>query len=726
MTLNRILRYGIYVGIFALLLTPLIVAPSLFFPWSMYFPFITGKNFFFRIVVELVFGLWLILAYRDRKARPQNSYLLWAIGLYLLVETAAAVFGVNPTRSFWSNFERMDGLLTYYHIGLLFLVVVSVFKTNKIWRRFFQTSLAVSLLTAGYGFLQLFGLAVIHQSGSRLDASLGNSAYLAVYMLFNLALVAWLYLSSNNKLAKYYYLLAGVLEMIVLYYTATRGATLGFILGVIIFLALLAWKKTGRTRKVSLLVLGSLVLVAAIFAGLKNTSFVQNNQVLSRYASLSLTGDALMPRKQIWTMAWEGFKDRPWLGYGLENFPVVFQEYYTPQMYSQEPWFDRSHNVVFDKLISSGLLGLLAYLSIFAAAGYYLSRRNRGEDWTLRAVLLALLAAYLFQNLTVFDQIISLLMFSLVLAFIHFKYTTPPDELSEGTEKEKVWLPFVVVAVVGAVGFSLYYFNLRSMIVSTSLIRAISGQETPEAILSEYQRIFSYGPVTGQIEAGEQLLNTTQTIVANTSIGEAVKQQFVVLSDQVIQKEFAAEPNDARERMLYGSYLASIGRNSDALVQLQKALDLSPKKQMIMFQLGMVYINDDQVDLGLNYFKQAYEEDTSYVEARKLYALAALYTGHQQLAQDLLGSKPLEYLDDDRFVNYFASIKDYQSLLPIWQKRQQEKPTDKQTNLSLSACYYYLGQKDKAIEVIENYIKQDPSYAADGQKIIAQIRQGKI
>ena len=62
-------------------------------------------------------------------------------------------------------------------------------------------------------------------------------------------------------------------------------------------------------------------------------------------------------------MSWQGVKEHPILGWGQENYIVLFNKYYDPKMYQQEPWFDRSHNVFFDWLVSGGILALLAYLS---------------------------------------------------------------------------------------------------------------------------------------------------------------------------------------------------------------------------------------------------------------------------------------------------------------------------------------------------------------------------
>jgi hypothetical protein len=51
-------------------------------------------------------------------------------------------------------------------------------------------------------------------------------------------------------------------------------------------------------------------------------------------------------------MALKGIAERPVLGWGQENFNYVFNKYYNPQMFGQEEWFDRTHNVVLDWLIA--------------------------------------------------------------------------------------------------------------------------------------------------------------------------------------------------------------------------------------------------------------------------------------------------------------------------------------------------------------------------------------
>ncbi|KKS69496.1 MAG: hypothetical protein UV39_C0009G0004, partial [Candidatus Azambacteria bacterium GW2011_GWA2_42_62] len=67
--LPKIIKYGLY----AILLTPLA-----FWPKALY-PFLTPKFILFQILIEIIFGAWLILAISNKEYRPKFSWLLAAI-----------------------------------------------------------------------------------------------------------------------------------------------------------------------------------------------------------------------------------------------------------------------------------------------------------------------------------------------------------------------------------------------------------------------------------------------------------------------------------------------------------------------------------------------------------------------------------------------------------------------------------------------------------------------
>ncbi len=103
MALEKALRYVCLAGVFALPFLVLYVANS------MFFPFITGKNFAFRIIVEIMAGAWPALALVNPVYRPPRPWLLIAFGVWVVWMAIADGFGVYPFKSFFSNYERMEG-----------------------------------------------------------------------------------------------------------------------------------------------------------------------------------------------------------------------------------------------------------------------------------------------------------------------------------------------------------------------------------------------------------------------------------------------------------------------------------------------------------------------------------------------------------------------------------------------------------------------------------------
>ncbi|MDP2650286.1 MAG: hypothetical protein Q8P16_01855, partial [bacterium] len=77
MSLENILRGVVLTGVFALPLIVFIVASSLFFPY------ITGKNFAFRAIVEVMFAAWLLLSFMKAEYRPRLSALFISLAAFI-------------------------------------------------------------------------------------------------------------------------------------------------------------------------------------------------------------------------------------------------------------------------------------------------------------------------------------------------------------------------------------------------------------------------------------------------------------------------------------------------------------------------------------------------------------------------------------------------------------------------------------------------------------------
>jgi len=640
------------VVIVAFVLVPFI--PFIVLGQNTFFPFIVGKNFAFRIVVELMLSAWVVLAVIDPAYRPKRNYIFWSFVALIGVVILSAIFGENPTKSFWSNFERMEGVVTYVHLFAYFVVASTVLTVRGLWNKYFNLHLAAGAIMAIYGVLQWAGDLTIVQDGARVNGTLGNAAYLGTYAFINIFIAAWMAsresfttTAARWRIATYGAII--MLQTFVLYHTATRGAMLGLIIGVgitTLFIAIFEREKK-TLRKAAIGVLVATVLFVGGFMAVRNMTFVQQSPVLSRFAAISLTEKTTKSRFMIWGMAIQGFKERPVLGWGMEGFNYVFNKYYNPGMYDQEQWFDRAHNVFFDWLVSGGALGLLAYLSPFVSALWLIWRRGGDRSVLEKSVLTGLLGGYFFQNLFVFDNLTSLIYFGTILAYL--EGTSAPKETAVNNKNpiKQSWVSDETAFMVSGAAFILaivlvYSVNYKGYMQNTTLIRALSARsvEGPIHNLNLFKEAIAYDSF-GTAEVREQLGQLAMNgFDRSKGISDAQK-QFITLAASELEKQAAELPNDARYQVFAGSFLAQVGQLDQALPYLEKSAELSPRKQSILFQLGSVYYSMRNITKAEETFKRAYDLAPEYKDAEKYYIQVLMAEGKRDVVEQVINARPL-------------------------------------------------------------------------------------
>lgn len=751
MNYTKYLSWTLIVGLLLSLFIPFIVAGGGGNFSGMFFPYITGKNFAFRILVEVLFGIYVLLAIRDPKYRPRASWLLWAVGAFVLWMGLANLLSVDPVKSFWGNFERMDGYVTLLHLFLYFIMAGAVLTAEKWWEKFFQVSVSASILQGIYAISQVmrwFGLSPSSQSGARADGTFGNATYLAVYMLFNLFITLFLVANTlrekgslkNSKLILSFYGLAFVLQFGALYFTSTRGAILGFVGGLIIAALYIVLfdrsKEKGGVllRQASWGILALLVVLAGAFFVLKDTPIVQKSGTLSRLASISLEDKTTASRFIIWNMALQGAKEKPLLGWGQENFNFVFNKYYDPSMYSQEQWFDRAHNEFLDWLVAGGAPAILLYISFFVLACWAIFR---SKELTIpeQAALVGALAAYAFNNLFVFDNLTSLLYFYLLIAFAHSisKQKLPgwmPLSKPGNDKMIAVAAPIVVVLTIVAV----WSINVPGMTRAQVLIDALQSQNrktgAPLSVVDHlefFKQALSYGEL-GKQETVEQLFQFTSGSVApSTGVSPDDKQKAYDLTRSAGLALQEQRKNDARLELFMGVFYSQFGKSDEALVEFNKAVSHSPNKQQILFQAGVTYLQRGDIQNALTLLKKAYELAPKYPDARILYATSLFYASRDAEADKLLteGFGTVLY-DDNRLVQSYTNLKKFDRVIGIWQARVAAKPGDSNTMMGLASAYFASGNIPKTIATLRAIEEADPTTKAQVEGIIGQIQSGAL
>jgi len=731
----------------------LMVVPflSLWIALPFFFPYITGRNFLFRIIVELVFALWLGLILFYKEYRPKTTPLVWAIFIFLAIVGLADAFGIDPYHSFWSRFERMEGYLMFLHLVPYFLILTTMFK-KKDWATLFNFFVITGTLVSGYAVLQKLGIKPAIQGGLRIDGTIGNPTYLAAYLSLVLVLTALLFYWSKRVWQKYLYGAAAAFFLLMIYYSASRGAVFGLLAGVITFTAmylLFVKPQTGREQLFRKIIIGGtaglLVLVFGVWL-LRNTSFVQNSFALQRLTSLSLQSKTLQARSLLWRMTLKGVAERPILGWGQESYLTVFAKHYDPRMYDQEPWFDRSHNIVLDWLINAGVLGLIAYLSMFGAMFYLLRRAVRQKFISaLEAIIIVSgITAYFVANLFVFDNFNTYVIFFALLAYVN-KFFQHNDALPEPALSEKQLI--AVVLALTAVIPLVYFVNVRPMAQAKGILDALKATAVPGDTINNTRKQFNYTlglAGIGETETLEQYLRTA-TMLATQNVDQNQKGAFLIESSQAAERYMARFPNDIRMHLflanlynrmalLNGSYLVKAREHIDVTIKL------SPKRQDLYFLLADNAFLGNDTQTGFDALQKAIAFNKDNANAYGVLGRMGALVGRDDIVE--LAIKELERIvittpDPEKtgaFILLFGDnmekigvtylrLQKWDLARVIYEKMTQRNPRSAPFFAQLADVYVQLKQLDKAAVAAQRAAEIDPDEYKSGYESILQLQK---
>lgn len=742
----------IKIGLWLIPFLPLYVSSS------MLFPFITGKNFAFRIIVEIVFALWAGLAILRQEFRPRLTPLFKAATIFIVILFLADLFSPNPYRSFFSNYERMEGFMMLFHLYLYFVMLVSVFK-GRDWMIFFHSTLAASIIVSYIALLQKLGYRVSLQGGFRVDSTIGNPTYLAAYLMFHIwTLLLLIYNFWKKRWAVLIYSAILCFELVIIYFTATRGAVVA-LTGTSILIAasiVIFWHRAfpglSRWRPAAIAMLLFFIAVPLFFWSIRETSFVRQNLVLSRLTNYSLEERTIQSRFKIWGMSAKGVLERPLLGWGQENYYLVFQKHFHPALYSSEPWFDRSHNIFFDWMIHAGIPGLLSFLSLFALALWVVLQGIRRASIPLWSglILAALFVAHLFQNLFVFDNLNTYLLLFAFLAYTEF--LCPPAEVKTFSPGKR-GSPFsptkggpgstlkverriqvenkrraigqayaVVFALFAALAVGGYFLHLKPILQSKALIRAlkitqdvIKEGRSPDEIKAAFEKALAYNSF-GTTEVREQLGNVARSIVGDERFSAEERKRFVEFTIEEFRKETAIPAKDVKHLLFLGAiFNRALALDPSYAVQseqiLKEAIKLSPTKQIIYFELAQLYFSTGNADRAIEMLRIAWELDRSFQEAGANVLLAALLTGKSDVAEEMKAKLNFESLNIEtleRLGNVYRQKEDLESALWVYDTAAKRYPANAQYRLMRGAMLVYLGRKDEGQKDLEEALRLNP------------------
>jgi O-antigen ligase/tetratricopeptide (TPR) repeat protein len=731
--LEKMLNFGLYLVPFLVL----IVLPGTFYP------FIFVRTIIFQVLIEILGILWLVLAIKKYNGRGgfKTSGLFWAVLVFWAVNLLATIFSVSPGVSFFGKAMRMDGFMFLSHVVLWFLLLVSEFKTVKNWTRFFSVSAILGGLVSLVGITQYFfnfSPGYIFKT-DRIFSFLGNSSFLAGYLLFFIFITLALLAESRGWKARIFW--AGVLlvDLIAFYNARSRGALLGLLLGVglLIFLTLISKERSKKIKIASVAVFVLIIASGVTGYFLSRTSLINSFPALQRFSGI--TDPANYGTRIIGAeVALDGIKEKPLLGWGPANYDLIFDKYYRPESlkftFAETVW-DKPHNYVLEMGATAGIFGLVSFLAIYILAflGIWQAKKNNNISGFIAGVFYAFLLAKFIFIVSAFDTPEPMLMFFAFLAYINFlgKKGDPTENASAGKFRglaQIICLLVFIALILCAV------FNVKNILLSTSVAKASEALYANEftwrdnvlKMLNERSSYrddmltVSFVDLTAWEKYNANIDEILQPVLDPmiAALKDAEKrnpsafiypfqlgQAYGMRGDYMGDREAFKSALDALDRaikisgkhqsvyLIKGKIYMTMGNSAKAIEEARKAVELYPEAPMSHWFLGLALMQNGQEDEA---FKELEKRDYYELSQSEILYMITLYDQRKMYSKIVQVYKDLIYTDTKNAAEYWAR---------------------------LAATYLMMGDKNNASMAASQALTLDPSLKAGIGEFLKQLEK---
>ncbi len=719
----NILKYGVYLS----LLTVFFVFKSLLFPY------ITSKQISFNILIEVLFIFWLAFIIKYPEYRPKRSWITYGLIGFFVALFLSCLVSVDFNLSFWGDVERMLGVFHLLHFLAFYFIIITVFRGWRDWKFLFIISLIFSVF-----------VSYISITGEKSWSTIGNSAYVAGYIIFNIYFVLLLFFKESNKILKWLYLIPIPIMLLAFKRCGISGAYVGLGFSVIVLFFLYGLLSKNKKIKVITLAIG---LSVALFTGLifanQDSDWVKNTPFISEIRGINFQKRTFQTRLISWRAAAKDFKNHPILGTGHGNYAIIFDKYFEPTFYNytrSETYFDRAHNNLVDIGSTAGSLGLLTYLAIFVAAAYYLIKGYREEKINLHEFVLlsCLIIAYFVQNLAVFDSLVTYMGIMIVLGYIYWLNQGREErEVAEarGLENKEIY----ILAGVGLFIFIIMYqYNIKPL---KMLVGTIDGQRAYSQgdivkTVDTYKEALSYKTILDR----DSRTSLNRLFVSNASqlqkLGQEEGQNILDYNIELAEANVAYNPHDSLNQMVLAQILNNAASynsgnqekfsyySNRALEAIDKSIDASPGRVPIYFQKAQIYITRGDKDKAMEILKYAVSLNEKYYDsschlAKVLFFYKEEEEGYKYMDQciDLGGASLLAPVNTVKsLVNYYVEKEDWLKVISLYQRLTELERQEAKHWINLAKLYTQIGDKEKAREAAERAAELDPSikqYADD-------------
>jgi O-antigen ligase len=714
---------------------------------DLLFPFVTTKAFFFRISVELALPFYLYFLVAEPSLRPSlKNFLNVSVLAFVAINFAASFAGVNVNHSLWGNFERMGGAYYIAHLTALYFYVLMLGQMQgKYLQWFLKFLLWMGIAVAVNGIFGWLHLPTVVQDPSlpgRVSSTLGNPIYLGSYLIIPLFLALFFAYSAEGWFRKAGYYILGFISLLGILLSGTRGAVIGLLAGG--FISVIIYLFFSPSKKIRFYgFIGVAVLIAV-----SSVMFVYNDKLpagstLQRIFKLK---DSNTEARLIqWKTALDGFKDHPVLGVGPENYYIIANFYYHPEIFQYDKsWFDKPHNYILEILVTDGIVGLIAYLSmlLFVVVALYKGYKSELFSGAEMSFLLAALLAYQIQNLFVFDTVPASLMFFSFLGFAGYMLSVSKNApKAQKAQTKNASLPAFSAAVFGigalVAGYAIYATNIIPMAIAKDVNYgyAYAGVDPTKSVDYFNKALtlpFNFDPA----ETGSKYSDfATGFIRSSNDQNRDLALQTLNSSIAYMENCLAAQPdNPILWQRVATSYLfkaVQVGNQVQvdprAEQDIEKAIALAPKREDAYLSQAQILGVEGKVSDAQTLLEKLVNEFPTDPGAKAQLATVYRVEGSVGKAVPLMEAAEKQgytfsaYADMKWMIDYYVSQKDFTKALDLQMQAEKVEPNNLQVFMDLAKLYAAAGYPQQAATLAQEIINYDATKKAEMQALIDSL-----
>lgn len=714
--LQRIAKGAIYVLIF--------LFPLFFLPWTINI-LDFNKQALLLVLTFISLICWLTSCLISNKTQINTNFLNIPIIVLLFINWISFIFSVSKYDSFWGLPQNISsGFVSFLCLILFYFVISNLFKKKDIFS-IFLTIFSSSVFVAIFFILQIFGKFILPFNFTKNISfnTVGSINSLSIFFAILLILLLPLFFCSKKKL-KIILGFFGLIFLITLFLINFKVSWVILFLGTLVLFIFGAFINTKINKKFTFLTM--IFLAIALFFILFNFSFpgvssFTENTLSQKYGFKIITH---LPIKFLI------------IGSGPGTFVYDWQKYKTIDTNQNINWglnFYQGPSEFLDKIITTGILGILAlffFIYIFLKQGSISLVRTipliteKTSEWFsilgIFAGFIGLIVSFLFYptNLTL------LFLFWLIIGC--FSILQFDNEQKNSIFFAGIWQKiFKENEIVASIKFLIFSFVFILVLVFEfgflflysqkyiSEIKYVQGIQfwqkgNNDAGIKYISQAIKINPENYLYyrDLSQVYLLKLNEVIAKTDVSQQEKQSIFNLVTNSIDKSISLNPVNVDNWITRGFiYRSVIGIAPEAenlaIKSYQKAIDLNPTNPYIFTQLGLVYLNKQQIDKQEENIKLAKQNFEKAISLKSDYNFAYYQLGY------------LYYISNQ-----------YDNAKTQFEKAISIDPAFSNSRYFLGLIYDKQGDKKSAIEQFEIIERFNPENK-EVKKILSNLREGK-